>query len=433
MRRLGFAFALAVVALLRVYAIASAHVTLVSSDPAANSSIAANPPALRLEFSEPLDAKLAHVSLIGANGAATVLSVSNDPRNAYVILAPLSSLAGGAYRVSWHVVSADGHPVNGSFVFTIGAATAPPPEVPTGNTSAAWGPSIAGAPAIPAMLRGLGVGSLAALGGLLFFIVMLRAGFDSRPTRVAVWLAVAAAVLLGAHLATWLVNTAPNHRLSVEHVSDAFGTTVGRVELWRTLAALLPLWALVLVRRPGLALMLTLPALCLSAAVGHSAAFRPMASIPLKALHLFALAAWLGGLLWLVTRERNDMRRFAEETTRVSSIALVGIVVIAVSGVVQTIVLVPSLGALDSAYGTIVGLKVLGVFVLAGFGVFHRFRVMPRLLSGDRSSTAERFTGSLRREIAVIWIVVVLGGFLAYTSPPTAATSSQPSHSESTQ
>jgi copper transport protein len=407
------------------------HVTLVKANPAANSHVDAPPTEIRLQFSELIEAKVSHVSLVGPDGKTTALSVSTDPRDAHIVVARITDhLSGGTFRVVWHVVSADGHPVSGKYNFTVTApavaadththtVVAPtPPPAATEEVDAAWGPSIAGAPTIPAVLRGLGVGTLTALAGLLFFLVTTRTGMESQPGRLALWLSVATVLFLGGHLATWLVNAAPAHRITSDWVTSALDTSVVRVELWRTLLALIPLWAIALMRRPGLALAATIPPLLLSAAVGHSAAFTPMLSIPLKALHLLALAAWLGGLLWLVVRERDDLFRFARETLRVSSIAMIGIIVVAVTGVIQTLVLVPRLADLQSAYGLVVLLKVAGLGVLAAFGAYHRFRVMPRLSATTGPTNVASFGVSLRREVVVMWSVVVLGGLLAYTPPP---------------
>lgn len=435
--RLKLACALGAAAVLGVYSVASAHVTLVSSDPAAGSRLAGSPTRFRLEFSEPVEASVARLSITGSNGKAVSLPVAGDPRNAYVLLSPGRELGLGTFRVSWHVVSADGHPVNGSFVFTVGdavgaapAGAAPPAEPEALST---WGPTVAGAPAVPALLRGLGVGALAALAGLLFFHVTTAARSDGTVARMALQLAIAAPVLLAGHLVAWLLNASPDHRLSSEWLSSAFGSTVGRAELWRTLLALPPLWAIALARRPRLALALTVPGLLMSAAVGHSAAFYPAWSIPLKAFHLLAIAAWLGGLLWLVAGGKNDTRRFVDDTVRVSSFALMGVIAIGITGVVQGVLLVPSFGNLASSYGVVLLLKVAGLGVLLGFGAYHRFRVLPRLVTGGGSSAVAAFGKSLRREVAVLWLVAVIGGVLAYVSPPVAGGAHQNTISESDQ
>ena len=435
MKHFLLAFTLAIVSVLRIYTIASAHVTLVSSTPAANSHLEAPPTQIRLEFSEPVEAKIAHVVIVHPDGRTDSLTVTGDPHNAYVLFAAPKAFGSGAFRLLWHVVSADGHPVGGNFSFHIGSgfATDTAPAIPPAGRTASttWGPSVFGAPTIPAVLRGLGVGSLAALAGLLFFAVMNRAPIDSRPMRLSLWLSIVALLLLAGHLTTWIIHTSPNHKLSVEWVSTSLGSDVGRMELWRTLLALPPLWALILARRPLLALIFTLPPLLVSAAVGHSAAFHPMYSVPLKALHLIALSAWIGGLMWLVVREHTDIRTFANEASRVSTVALYGVIALGITGIAQTTLLFKSFGDLQSPYGFLIFLKVVGLLALIGFGAYHRFRVMPRVMMG--ADVTGIFATSLKREIAVLWLVVVLGGLLAYVSPPATGgqQSTTPTESES--
>jgi copper transport protein len=153
-----------------------------------------------------------------------------------------------------------------------------------------------------------------------------------------------------------------------------------------------------------------------SSAIGHSAAIHPVWTIPAHALHLFALAAWLGGLLWLIVLERTSVEVVVTEAQRVSSLALAGVVVMSITGLVQTKFFIGEWGELvRSAYGFFALVKVAGLGVLVLFGAHHRFRVMPRLAE---AGTADRFARSLRTEVAVLSLVVLVGGLLAYIPPP---------------
>jgi len=429
-RRLALAGVLALAAVVRFYAVASAHVTLVSTRPAANSTLTASPTSIRLEFSEPMEPAVAHVILVSPDGRSTPLSLVNDPHDAHFIVGATPTLGPGTYRVEWHVLSEDGHPVGGSFVFSVGTATEPPPTTSSALVKPAWGPSIAGAPLIPSVLRGLGVGSLAALAGLLFYLVTTKTGLESRPGRMALWFSIVTPLLLGGHLLAWAINAAPDYRLTMDWLSSAFSTTAGRAELWRALLSLLPLWAIVFARRKALALIATVPSLVLSAAVGHSIAFQPSLSVPLKLLHLIALAGWVGGLLWLVVGDRRNTEQFAADAGRVSSIALWSVMAITISGVLQVVILVPRFADLWSPYGATVLAKVIGLGVLVAFGAYHR-RTLLRLPTDRDGSVAFGFRTSLRREIAVLWLVVLLGGFLGYVSPPVSATAGQSNSQES--
>jgi copper transport protein len=430
-RSLVWVVAIAAALVLAVHAAADAHTTLVSSEPAAGSRLSASPARVRLVFSEQVEAGMANLAIVGADGRVTALVPAGDPHDVHAIVAPVSPLPNGTFRITWHVVSADGHPVGGSFIFTVGqgGAVAPPPPIET-PPAATWGPTVRGAPLVPAVLRGLGVGCLMAGAGLLFFIVWMNAAPAPRPLRVARLLTLAAPILLGAHFLAWVVNASPDHSFTSTWMSAAMESTVGRTELVRTLLALPPLWALWLARRPLLALWLAVPALLVSAAVGHSAAVDPMLAVPAKAIHLVAIAAWMGGLLWLVVREPGDRAAFLLEVTRISTVSLAAVIAIAVTGVIQTFLLL-HLDHLWSTYGAVVGAKVLGFAVLIAFGAHHRFRVLPRLLGEPPDDdTRSSFRTTLRREIVVMSVVILLGGFLSYVSPPAAAGAGDANHLE---
>ena len=101
----------------------AAHATLVSSEPAANGRLAASPSRVRLVFSEPIEGTLARVTLVSVSGATIKLRAAADPRDVNAVIAPVDSTLAGGYRVEWRVVSADGHPVDGTYTFAVGDTT----------------------------------------------------------------------------------------------------------------------------------------------------------------------------------------------------------------------------------------------------------------------------------------------------------------------
>jgi copper transport protein len=430
--------------------VAAKHATLVSSEPAANSHLASSPARVRLVYSEPVEGKLAKVTIHPIAGTAIVLRAGADPRDVHAVIAPVDSLGPGRYRVEWRVVSADGHPVDGTFAFAVGDTTlgTAAPAAPAAPESAqqpdtepeaeVWGPAAFGAPLIPAVLRGAALGTLMATAGLLFFLAGAAPDApqrtDARVHRLITMGAVAAPVLLGAHLLTWLINTSPDLRFDPAWAGSALGTTVGQVEMWRIGLTILALWAWWLARRPRLALAFAAGALVVSGAVGHSAAIHPEWGVPAKAIHLLASAVWLGGLAWLVVRPAgDDVSLFAWDAERVSSRALVAVIAVAFTGVVQTRLFLPAWGDLtSSAYGLLAIAKTTGLLALIAFGAYHRQRLVPRVAAAARTSTdVAVLRRSVSREIVVIALVILLGGLLAYVPPPgeDAAMSSQQSPS----
>ena len=119
---------------------ASAHTALVSSNPEAGAVLTEAPSEIRLKFNENLllvsDKNPNKIELFDSSGAVVsgVTSVSGPE-----VFATLNEeLASGNYRVSYRVVSGDGHPIEGEYEFTVdtGDVTAMPisePEAEDGS------------------------------------------------------------------------------------------------------------------------------------------------------------------------------------------------------------------------------------------------------------------------------------------------------------
>jgi copper transport protein len=419
------------------------HATLLSSEPAAKSTLTTSPTRIRLVFSEEVEPSLGRIRLVAPDGGVTTLEQAGDPHDVSALIAPIPSPLGpGVYRVEWRIVSEDGHPIDGTYRFTVAApsgsrnsssASAPPAiATPSGGAAtpapepqnaaaepdtAATGTTLSEVPAVPAALRGFAIGALTAFAGLLGFLVTRRTTAPQpRASRLVRRLALATAILVPLHFVAWALAISPDHSLGGDTIAALLSSGPGKVELARTGLALLAAWALLLVRSERLALFIAVVAILAGSAAGHSAAIHPEWGIPGRALHLLGVAAWLGALLWLVTLDHADAHGAIVEAHRASSVALAAVIAVIFSGVVQTRLFLPVWGDLiHSQYGLIVLAKVAGVGVLVLFGAYHRFRILPRLTD---VAVAEGFPVSLRREIAVMSLLVLLGGLLAYLSPP---------------
>jgi copper transport protein len=411
------------------------HATLLSSEPAKGSTLASSPARIYLVFSEEVEPSLGRIRLVGPSGRVVALKATGDPRNVSALVAPVTTpLGAGSWRVEWRIVSEDGHPIDGTFTFRVAGARADPtasavappvarapshdPTVAEPAPVESPAPSALGQVPVPAAtLRGLGMGLLTAFAGLLWFLGTRRdRARQPRAERLATSLAITMAVTLVLHYFVWMLAVSPDRSLGGTQMAAVMNSRVGRMELARAVFALLACWALVLARRERLALVFAALAMAVSSATGHSAAIHPAWTVPMRALHLLAIAAWLGGLLWLLTLERSAGAAAAVETERVSSAALLAVIVVAFTGVVQTKFFIGEWGELiRSPYGYVALLKLLGLGVLVLFGAHHRYRVLPRL---TQAGVADGLTRSLRVEVLVMSLVVLVGGFLAYIPPP---------------
>jgi len=100
------------------------HLHLLRSDPAADATLATAPAALRLTFSEAPELAVTTVRLRGPGDRAIALGrLQRAPRDrATLVATPRAALAHGRYTVTWRTMSHDGHPMHGTFAFTVGAA-----------------------------------------------------------------------------------------------------------------------------------------------------------------------------------------------------------------------------------------------------------------------------------------------------------------------
>ena len=98
---------------------AFAHAHLISSSPAANSTVP-TPAVITLTFNDPLEPRFSGFEITDAQNHAVNAPSHPDPNNAAVYTAtPAHPLAPGLYHVSWHLVAHDGHRMRGAFDFTV--------------------------------------------------------------------------------------------------------------------------------------------------------------------------------------------------------------------------------------------------------------------------------------------------------------------------
>ena len=101
---------------------AHAHSELVSSSPADGESLAAAPANVTLQFNEAISPAGLQVVAQGPDGPVTLGTPLIE--GATVITPWPADAPGGDYRLAYRVVSADGHPIDGSISFSYAATAA---------------------------------------------------------------------------------------------------------------------------------------------------------------------------------------------------------------------------------------------------------------------------------------------------------------------
>lgn len=134
-------------------------------------------------------------------------------------------------------------------------------------------------------------------------------------------------------------------------------------------------------------------------------------------IHILAAAIWLGGLLLLaVIRSVTPESEMATVLVRFSTIAVITFVLVAFSGTVRAAIGLENLGALASAYGLILIVKVVALTAIGVLGAIYRRRLLGRMRANPGDSKI--FWLLLCAELGLMGIASGAAAALARTPPP---------------
>jgi methionine-rich copper-binding protein CopC len=100
---------------------ALAHSKLKSSIPANNSTVAGGFKEARLDFLEPIEAAMSYFAVIASDETAILRVERAQACEAKSCRFSVEPLKAGTYRIDYHILSADGHVVEGKIRFTVKA------------------------------------------------------------------------------------------------------------------------------------------------------------------------------------------------------------------------------------------------------------------------------------------------------------------------
>lgn len=121
---------------------ATAHDSLVSTDPADGSTVEDLPQTITMEFSDVVLSIGNEARLTGPDGDTIPLGdLSVDEATVSIPIADTSDDAAGDYTLAWRIVSSDGHPVSGELRFTLAGDDSS--ETAPGSTSATTDATVA--------------------------------------------------------------------------------------------------------------------------------------------------------------------------------------------------------------------------------------------------------------------------------------------------
>lgn len=216
---------------------------------------------------------------------------------------------------------------------------------------------------------------MALFGGALF---SLRTGVRGRPPLWAAWLVLPSGFVWLAYVVSEIAG-GPGEISHVDLVALFVGVDFGRAWLAHLgVTAIAVLLAFQPLRTGGLLIAASGLALATPAGFGHAAtgeAGLGMARLATDAVHLLAGGAWLGALMPLQRALRDLSPGEAEGvTSRFSTTAYASVALLVVTGALNiffaTHALLPKI---DTTYGRLLLLKLIGVCMLFALAAFNRF------------------------------------------------------------
>lgn len=410
--------AAAIVVLFGLFAIfgvgqASAHASLVKTEPADGAILQQSPTRFALAFSEPVSPLV--LTLVRPDGTQERLTSFRSDGQTLDIDTP-QSLGNGTHVLSWRVISADGHPVGGSLLFSVGSISAAPA---TGEVVDPWLHRTIWMTKIVVYLGlFLGVGGAFALAGLAgegragdrFVLAMLLAGLIAAPVSLGLQGLDALGAPFGqfAQAIVW---------------KTAFGTSFVWTALIAAIALGLGLLALVLPRadaKPFAAVALIAVGVALAAS-GHASAAAPQwLTRPMVFLHGVGIAFWAGALAPLAVALKREMQGADIFLHRFSAAIMPVVAVLVIAGTVLAVVQVETFSALiDTDYGRLLLAKlalVMGLFALAATNRW----VLTHPAEAGQTAARHRLMRSIAVEILIVLAIFGVAAGWRFTPPPRA-------------
>lgn len=439
---------------------ALAHGMLQKATPGDGDQLTTAPRELRLTFTEDVELAFARLALKGPGGPVALAPPALASDSARVLVGRIQGgLIAGTYTVTWQVAGADGHPVRGTYSFTIapGAQGLVPPPAPgqapppTEHHNPVSFPSGAGfgaeSPLYVAVRWLTFLGLLGVTGAVAFRMLVLplvrRQGVPAGLALIpaagarAARLGLAMAVLVGvAALLRLYAQSYALHGGADALDAGLIGTMLART-LWgwgwllQAGGTLLTVAGFVLARRDrgagwtlaaaGVLTLAFTPGLS-----GHAVSTPELTTLAIlaDAVHVLGAGGWLGGLLFVMVVGIPVAMRLGEDRGAAvaalvhafSPTALFFGGTVFATGIFAAWLHLGSIPALwESGYGRTLLLKLAVLSVVFGTGAYNFLRVQPAL--GDDVGT-QRLKRSATFELAVGVVVLAVTAVLVATATP---------------
>jgi copper transport protein len=418
--------------------VASAHASIVTTSPADGTSVTPSPSTVTATFSERVSIGVGGLTVRNTKGLRVDSGPSKvDGVGTTVTVGVQTALPDGTYVATYRVLSADGHPVSGSFLFGIGSGPIDTNAASLSGTGGnrAW--EIAGTAA-----RFLMYLSALLAAGLVFFLAFIHdrdedrwrlIGFARIATITALFGAVGIVVAQAALLSGKNLSAITDGGVLGDVLNSRLGWSLAALTMG-LIAVHLSTDISNLIASQALALYGGLATAASFAIWGHSTELAPIwLSSVADVIHVSAAAVWFGGIVGLVLVLRRPIDQPVASTARVvgrfSTTAAISVGFLAIAGLALSWNATGGSweALISTTYGRLLIVKVAisgGILAIAGY---NRSWLVPALVHGeavdaDATGTANPAESAaalpdapawrrLRRTVAVeaIALVAVMG------------------------
>ncbi|MCW3794556.1 copper resistance protein CopC [Paenibacillus sp. LS1] len=423
---------------------ASAHAYIVKASPGENEILVTAPERLTLEFNESLQTAFYDIKITGPDGTqADDGKVQIDAERPHILETGLQTgLGNGTYAVNWKAVSADGHPIQGVYVFHIGE----PSGSPAGLSDLTSGSGSTGGPlkwivSLTDWIQYLGLSVI--LGTLAFMLLriaptsMTREPMDVPGSYRLLWISYAAAsfaALVSLPLNTLYESGVALGELSWGLIGSALKlTSFGQIWMVQMLVVMLLAVTIlsgydrdrsirVRIWSSYGSLVLVLGWLFTHAMTGHPAAADQRGlAITMDFVHLIGAAFWIGALTAMAiclppladklpSKVRGEVYWVA--IRRFTAWGIGAVAALVATGIYSSLIILPA-PLLTSLFTTAYGLVLIGKIVLLIVMLVFAWR-HARLA---RAAMGIRLSGSLKAELATGAVILALAAVLTHLSP----------------
>ncbi|SDN01282.1 copper transport protein [Fictibacillus solisalsi] len=351
-----------------------AHAFLVNSNPAPESTISQLPSKVELTFNERLEKELYSLKVLNDQGNPITKKPTKMSQNQRKLTLDLPQGKKGVFTVQYSVISSDGHPVSGAYLFTVGQPS-------QGNKAPSDDP--AGESGHPGSEYNL---AYLAIRTLYYVVLLLASGWViwksfipySEKEQKEVYIKHGRLIQrVHLFLLTGFICIQASILLNGQNWTNfpdlLFHTAIGWS--WLLSFALSAAGLFLTYRRTWFDLIWVILLLLAKSLNGHAAG-QQMAPVTmgLDTLHLLAAALWAGGLSYLFFSWKRDQDHSTFFFKRFSVVALISLIVLIFSGVVYTVFLLPKISYLwDTMWGIFLTIKVVIVLLVLIAGALLRF------------------------------------------------------------